>query len=525
MTDGEFLWGITFALSVLGALSALPVTWLLLRRYRKSVIRYMSRRDAVGILEPPPASHTHRDPVSPDSAQITRGIRRDLSIVIVLGLLNGLAYATLFLEWNDLTSFHRLVFFTLIYSWVTVIGIWIVTRGRRRWVLGSTGVYLALLLIDDLIAGAPPFSSLRLWVWHLIPTAAVVVFLSRPLRGVGTLVLGAMMAAILGSQAFLLVLVGSEPLLLSWIQMFEAVGITDVGVTFWSIHVVGFLVSLAVAMPVVWLLSRWYARHGFSDQMLLIGSVFLVFALDSSLSVSSSDWTAFGFGMLIFVVVGLLALVSYRLLHRPPAPAHLLMLRVFSPYRGSQRLLDLISAQWRYLGPVRMIGGPDLAIASVEPDEFLTFVSGRLRRLFIDDPDALEKRMRTLVSRPDPDGRYRVEEFFCFDDTWRLTVTELLGHSDAVVMDLRGFGPDNQGCIDEIELLASQRVMGRTVLLVDSVTDRRLLDATLGPALAEDGPTVLMLSPDADPGPAMRSLISAASREAAAPDSRFTASD
>ena len=133
-------------------------------------------------------------------------------------------------------------------------------------------------------------------------------------------------------------------------------------------HVVGFFLSLALALPVAWALSRWYARHGFSDQMLLLGSVFLVFALDASLSIKSSDWGAFASGMLAFVVVGLLALAAYRLLYRPAAPpGGLLMLRVFSPYRGAQRLLDLINAQWRYLGPVRMIGGPDLAVASVEP--------------------------------------------------------------------------------------------------------------------------------------------------------------
>ena len=463
--------------------------------------------------------------MTPESSGIASGIRRNVSLVIGIGLLNGLAYATLFLEWNDLTSFHRLVFFTLIYSWVTVIGIWIVTGGRRRWVLGSTGIYLALLIIDDLIAGAPPFSSLRLWVWYLIPTAAVILFLSRPLRGVGTLVLGAMMAAVLGSQAFLLVIVGSEPLLLIWVELFAALGITDVGVTFWSIHVVGFFLSLAVAMPMVWLLSRWYVRHGFSDQMLLLGSVFLVFALDASLTVSSSDWTAFGLGMVVFVVVGLLALASYRLVHRPSPPSRLLMLRVFSPHQQSHRLLDGISARWRYLGPVRMIGGPDLAIASVEPDEFLAFVSGRLRRRFIDDAKALDERMASLVSRPDPDGRYRIEEFFCFDDTWRLTVTELLGHSDGVVMDLRGFGPENQGCIDEIELLASQRAMPRTVLLVDDKTDRRLLDETLGADAADAGPIVLTVSPDADPDPAVRSLISAANKERTAPDGRFSTSD
>ena len=92
-------------------------------------------------------------------------------------------------------------------------------------------------------------------------------------------------------------------------------------------------------------------------------------------------------------------------------------------------------------------------------------------------------------------------------------------------MDLRGFGPENQGCIDEIELLASQRAMPRTVLLVDDKTDRRLLDETLGADAADAGPIVLTVSPDADPDPAVRSLISAANKERTAPDGRFSTSD
>ena len=170
------------------------------------------------------------------------------------------------------------------------------------------------------------------------------------------------------------------------------------------------------------------------------------------------------------------------------------MLRVFSPRPQGYRLLDAITARWRHLGPVRMIGGPDLAVASVDPDEFLTFVSGRLRRLFIDKCRGLEvSGCEASTPMPIPTADSAFEEFFCFDDTWRLTVTELLRQSDAVVMDLRGFGPDNQGCLDEIELLKGELAMQRTVLLVDSETDRPLLDSALGTGLTTGAPALLMI--------------------------------
>ena len=181
-----------------------PVTWLLLRRYRKSVIRHMNERSPDGSSSP----DRLRRFIEMRSHSILRGSRGASDAISPRDrhrAAHRLGYATLYLEWNDMTSLHRLVFFTMMYSWVTVLGVWIVTGGRRIWVLGSAGVYFAFLVIEDLFAGAPPLNFLRIWVWYLIPTAAVILFLSRPLRGVGTLVLGAMMAAILGFQFFRLV--------------------------------------------------------------------------------------------------------------------------------------------------------------------------------------------------------------------------------------------------------------------------------------------------------------------------------
>ena len=51
---------------------------------------------------------------------------------------------------------------------------------------------------------------------------------------------------------------------------------------------------------------------------------------------------------------------------------------------------------------------------------------------------------------PDPDGRYRIKEFFCYNDTWQMTMERLAAASDAVLMDLRSFSRVNQGCIFEL---------------------------------------------------------------------------
>jgi hypothetical protein len=198
------------------------------------------------------------------------------------------------------------------------------------------------------------------------------------------------------------------------------------------------------------------------------------------------------------------------------------MLRVFSSDPTRQHLLDQIASRWRYIGPVRMIGGPDLAVNNVEPDEFLAFVSGRTRRLFVNGPEDLAERIRNLETRTDRDARYRVDEFFCFDDTWRPTVNQLLARSDAVVMDLRSFGVANEGSTHELELLASRGALGRTVLLADETTDRALLESTLG--LEDHGGAILLQAEDDDPDEALKALAASAVARPA-PESRFGRSD
>ena len=79
----------------------------------------------------------------------------------------------------------------------------------------------------------------------------------------------------------------------------------------------------------------------------------------------------------------------------------------------------------------------------------------------------------------DPDGRYRVNEFFCRADTWQATMQRLSEMSDAVLMDLRSFAPANQGCLFELARLLDGVDLERVVFLVDQTTDRRFLEATL----------------------------------------------
>jgi hypothetical protein len=524
MSDTEYLAGIAFGAPVIAAVFALPVTWLLLRRYRRSIVRLMSQRGSP-LLSP---GHVHSDQVPTSAAIGAGGIRaglvRNVLVVVVVGILTGVAFALLLLLWNDFDlSVYRIAFFAVAYAWPVVLGVWIVSGTDRRWGWVALGTYFVLLSAAGLIGGLGPLDPFVQWSGSLIPTVALLAFLARPLRGVGTLVLGTMMIGVVGSQAITIWVLGSDTRTRLWIELFSALGVEDVLVTSVGLQIGAFLVALIAGVIVVRLLAGWYERQGFSDQMLLLGSMFLVFAVDASVTVDPSTFGAFWVGMAIYVVLGAGALLLYRSIHREqPMSPTLLMLRVFSPNRGTTRLLDRVSARWRYLGPVRMIGGPDLAVINVEPDEFLRFVSGGLDETFIDTPAALERRVETLRVRPDPDGRHRVDELFCFDDTWRVTVVALLERSHAVLMDLRGFGPDNQGCIDEIEMLAEEGALGRTVILIDATTDHRLLEEVMRGAGTV--PTTLGVS-DQDADEVVAACLTAAAGTRVASESRLLESD
>jgi hypothetical protein len=80
---------------------------------------------------------------------------------------------------------------------------------------------------------------------------------------------------------------------------------------------------------------------------------------------------------------------------------------------------------------------------------------------------------------PDPDGRYRVNEFFCRDGMWRETVTKLMAQSDLVAMDLRAFTSEKKGCLFELGTLINEVPLHRVVLLIDRTTDEPFLRRSL----------------------------------------------
>jgi hypothetical protein len=253
----------------------------------------------------------------------------------------------------------------------------------------------------------------------------------------------------------------------------------------------GFIVlALPVGFVAWWRLKRLalgYEAKRFSDAQLLARTWWLlIVALDAieliSVRGASALVPVLGASAASVAMFGpLLAWTLKRAAAGPRPPARtLLVLRVFGDTARSEALFDWLAARWRWFGPVTMIAAPDVVARTVDPGDFLRFASGDIASTFVTTQADLDRRLAAIDVAPDPDGRYRVNEFCCRDSSWQATVVQLIECADAVVMDLRGFGPGRAGCEFELGELARRRRPRQVVLLVDASTDRARLDPLLG---------------------------------------------
>jgi hypothetical protein len=200
-------------------------------------------------------------------------------------------------------------------------------------------------------------------------------------------------------------------------------------------------------------------------------------------------------------------------------------------------LFDAVARHWRHVGSVQFITGPDLATSTVGPHQFLEYLSGRLGGLFIGSPAAAERSMKLLDARPDADGRFRINHFFCFRDSWPEVLRRLVVETRVVLMDLRSFSMRNDGCILELGALVDTVPLGRLVLVIDETTDRAFLARTLegfwrtlradspnrGASLAAVQPIRIESLGDAERRRLIEHLCVAAARDSGPPDATTVA--
>ena len=495
---------------ITAAVLALAASLFLLRRYRRAVIRSMQRRNRSEISTPtgflPPGEPLKPLETAPafnfvdtqalsaitlESNLLYRQIRRRPWLVAVIYAVAGVCFAATMTAAFLLSSKMELLplrfsYLTWVNAWPVVLTTHLVAAVTRRARLLIFAIYLlaGIALSIALLNRSPDLTILQLaYLWfnaNLIPSLLLLFFLNRRIRAVGPLILIFMIIGAIGAT-LLASIAGSNPKLLRPISNFAySIGLSAAG-TILGLHLLGFAVFALVGWVALDSLRQMYERKKMSDQSIVVDTIWLTFGIVNSMGLVFQGARWMLSGLVAFAGFKILAVLGFSLLRRRKnsAAPRLLLLRVFALGRRSEGLYDAVGKHWRTAGSIQMIAGPDLATSTVEPHEFLDFLTGKLARRFIDSGQTLDLRIEQMDLDPDSDARYRVTEFFCHDDTWKITLGRLADASDAVLMDLRSFSQNNAGCVFEINELFNLVPLQRIVFVVDESTDQQFMRNTM----------------------------------------------
>jgi len=515
---GGLLTGQLAYVFLVAILDAALISWIALGWYRRSVLRLMRERGApsraIAAAETAPdqapsmraASH---EPLTfavfdaEDSARNVRprdtGIgRRRLWVAYSIGAALHAAVVTYFFflgfdTWPPVAAWFAQ---WLVFAWPIVPTLAVVLVLSRYEVIRLAVGYVVIggiavatvTLAGQVLRGSFSDAPLTNIFWFVVslayaaafPLALLIIMGWRRIRAVTPLALSSTLvfgfALVLFrealTEAFNLEAVRSALLGLS--------ALTNVTVMYYGIFMVLVLPVGWVAWRLLQYLATRYESKGFSDVQLVVDCWWLIVTADETVTHFSTTYGLRG------IAIGIAAFAVYRIgvalalawlpdPHRDDPKTRLLLLRVFGYQARTETLFDRVAQQWRFHGPVQLIAGVDLAMRTADPGDMLAFVGGRLDERYVATLDDVGRRLGGLDIERDPDGRFRVNEVYCHDDTWRSTLQALLDTTDIVLMDLRSFSSANAGCVFELEQLVSRLPAEKIVFVYDQTTDLRLL--------------------------------------------------
>ena len=501
------------AIIITAALLTWPLSYVLLARYRRAVARSMRTHSGSRLPSPEGAAVAHpgaetslidtpleirwlggdRRGMAPQRPGTPSPLARELArrpwrVALVYGLA-GLGYAAAMtlavLVGSGQTVLPiRFSTLTIIFAWPAVVAVILVAASTRRTKLAIVAAYVAAYAIIGAVvlsrsSRITAVELIELWVLHNGPSTVLFAWtLSRRIRAVGPLVLVFLILSLTGAD-FLTGLLGlGDTTMRLGIAIAAALGVGANG-AFYGVALFGLLLFGLVGCAAVVVIGRRYKAKKISDESLMLDAMFVLFTIGHAVGLAFEGTGAVLAGAMALIVYKALARAGLAIVGVYPAPnPRLLLLRSFSVGRRAERLFDALDKHWRRVGSVQMIAGADLASRTIEPHEALDYVSGRLSRRFIDTSDTFRRRLHERDLAADRDGRFRVNDFFCFDDTWRMVLLGLVRESDAVLMDLRGFRRANTGCIFEIHHLFAHVSLDRVLFVVGDATDEALLVET-----------------------------------------------
>ena len=230
-------------------------------------------------------------------------------------------------------------------------------------------------------------------------------------------------------------------------------------------------------------LGRAYSRKWFSDLLAMFTAVWTFSLTDRALTVATQT-NAGAAALAMYLPLLSIPVVVWSAAKWRATSAHaptLLVLRVFQRDKQARSLFDHVVERWRLSGNTVMIAGTDLVDRTLDADDIFRFLDRKLSQQFIVRRADVARRIAAFDMTADIDGRYRVNECYCHDTTWKDALDTLVYSSDVVLMDLRGFHADNSGCRYELASLARASRKLRVIILVDDRTDRAVARDAVAP--------------------------------------------
>lgn len=479
---------ILFAL-MLGILLTAVASWVVAGLYRRRMVALMGggpppelarSGDAIALAAPPASSSARMDLAANRQASF-----RFLLVLTALCLLIALTQSWLALRFvytNREFSLNRILVLGAVYAWPMVLAWGLARRWSFGRVLGGVAVYVLLMALlvmlrsnqQQTLAGVSGWLASQVTVPLLV---TLFISASGRIRAVAPYLLPPFLLLSIASVAGLEILSANAGVPPGWLQSI--------------VNILGAYGTILLFVLTPWVLLAWpvyalsrllaesYRAKRFSD----LGYLFAVYWFVVLFTSALPAWQDAGLNALIQMLAWLwIPLGWYSLkgwLAPREAPPTLLVLRVFQRDAQVEQLFDRVIERWRLTGNTVLIAGTDLMSRTLDPDDLFAYLNGRLAERFVAAESEIPGRLADLDMTPDPDGRYRVNECYCFDTTWRAVLDALVRKANVVLMDLRGFKEKNAGCIHELAVLTQAAHLHRVVLLYDQNTERSVADAAI----------------------------------------------
>jgi hypothetical protein len=166
------------------------------------------------------------------------------------------------------------------------------------------------------------------------------------------------------------------------------------------------------------------------------------------------------------------------------------LLTIASVFIGAFFVVILLSkyivSTLRYLLPIDGASDSEIEVFFMIPSIILAWAlyfkywKFKISRSYAKDHDGIKSKIAKVMDKPrKQDMTFKNLPMFCFDNTWKLAVSEFIKNSKVILMDLRGFSSERKGCEYEIDFLLDTFKINGILFLVDEASDKQLVQSTI----------------------------------------------